>query len=271
MENLTQIIEAVIFSAGNGISKKDVKEKLIDADMKEINAAIDELKQKYGGASGVRLVTYNDKVQFASNSAYGEIVSDVLTQIKEKELSKTLLEVLAIIAYKQPVTRLDIEELRGVSSEYAVALLQKLNLIEPCGTKDAVGRPTLFATTDDFLKKFSLSEISDLPHFKEVMERVRFIEGGFNKTSESLYRDRGGEASEADGAERQIAAAVSEALDAETGENPDDKPPSVESDAKTSKRRKAIEAAALGAELERQLAESENPDFLAGEEFAVIE
>ncbi|MDR3264027.1 MAG: SMC-Scp complex subunit ScpB [Clostridiales bacterium] len=190
MEHLVEILEAVIFTAGKGISKKEINEKMPGVTPDELNAALRELKKKYSGVSGVRFVTYNDKVQFSSNPEYGDIVTDILTPIKEKELSKTLLEVLSIIAYKQPVTRLDIEEIRGVSSEYAVTMLQKINMIESVGTKDAVGRPTLFGTTEEFLRKFSLGTINDLPHFEEIMERIKVIDENYNISSESLYRER---------------------------------------------------------------------------------
>ncbi|MDR2047115.1 MAG: SMC-Scp complex subunit ScpB [Clostridiales bacterium] len=204
MDNLKEILEAVIFTAGKGVSKKEIAEKLPGASAEEIENALAALAEKYGGESGVRLIRYNDKAQFSSNPAYGGSVSDVLTPVKERELSKTLLEVLAIIAYKQPVTRLDIEEIRGVSSEYAVALLQKVNMIESAGTKDAVGRPTLFRTTEEFLRKFSLGEIGDLPMYGEVLERVKLIDENYNRVSEALYNDRAAALAAADGDEGEF-------------------------------------------------------------------
>jgi segregation and condensation protein B len=213
MDNLIEIIEAVVFTAGKGITRKDILEKMPDLSREELKDAIEELKKKYGGESGLRFLTYNDKVQFSSNPKYGDIVSEVLTPIKEKELSKTMLEVLAIIAYKQPVTRLDIEEIRGVRSEYADAMLQKLDMIYPSGTKDAVGRPTLFSTTEEFLKRFSLCGIEDLPAFEDVKDRVRLIDENYNKVSESLYRDT------TDESEEEILDAVAAAIDEdESGE-----------------------------------------------------
>jgi segregation and condensation protein B len=245
MDSLTEILEAVIFTAGKGISKKEIGEKLPDVLPSEIESSLDELRKKYGNDSGVRLIRYNDKVQFSSNPKFGGVVSDILTPIKEKELSRTLLEVLAIVAYKQPVTRLDIEEIRGVSSEYAVAMLQKVDMITAVGTKDAVGRPTLFGTTEEFLKKFCLNSIEDLPLFDEIMSRVKHIDENYNKSSESLYRDRHAESddktadeSDADLAEENILKAVAAAIDKET---------------------------------DAEIADSESPDFLEGEEFEVIE
>jgi segregation and condensation protein B len=86
-----------------------------------------------------------------------------------------MLETLAIVAYKQPVTRLEIEEVRGVDCTYSVQNLTKLGMIEAVGRKDTIGKPILFATTDDFLKRFSLSQISDLPDYEVFVQRLKDI------------------------------------------------------------------------------------------------
>ena len=116
-----------------------------------------ELKEKYGPERGIQLLTFNGKVQFASNPAYKQQISDVLTPIKEKEFTKTILECAAIIAYKQPVTKGDLEDIRQVNCDYAVHTLLELEMIEPCGRRDAVGKPILYTTPDNFLKRFRLN------------------------------------------------------------------------------------------------------------------
>jgi segregation and condensation protein B len=296
MDNLTEILEAVIFTAGKGISKKEIGEKLPDVLPSEIENSLDELKQKYGNDSGVKLIRYNDKVQFSSNPKFGGVVSDILTPIKEKELSKTLLEVLAIVAYRQPVTRLDIEEVRGVSSEYAVAMLQKVDMITAVGTKDAVGRPTLFGTTEEFLKKFCLNSIEDLPLFDEVLARVQHIDENYNKSSESLYRDRHAEndddekeSESTELTEESILKAVAEKIlqdesveSESTNENIlkaaaeqalKDESESTDQDEIELTEESILKAvaAAIDKEIEDELRASETPDFLEGEEFEVIE
>ena len=105
MNNLTNTIEAVIFASGDAVPVKYVIEKL-GCTLKEVNACVDELKKKYDGDSGIQLLTFNGKLQFASNPKYKQPVSEVLTPIKEKEFTKTILECAAIIAYKQPITKL---------------------------------------------------------------------------------------------------------------------------------------------------------------------
>lgn len=189
MENLKQNIEAILFTAGNSIKTDEILEKLPGVSKPEFDEAIAELRQKYSGDSGILLLSFNGKLQFASNQLYGDLVADVLLPLKEKELSKTLLEVLAIVAYKQPITRLEIEDIRGVGSEYAIQTLSRLNLITVIGRKESVGRPSLYATTDEFLKRFELENIQCLPDYEELLEKIRIIEGTDKLSTTSLYKE----------------------------------------------------------------------------------
>ena len=172
MEKLTNIIEAILFASGKAVAYADLCEKL-SLTSKELRKALDELKEKYGEEGGIQLLEFNKKAQLASNPHYKEQVEAVLNPIREKELTRTILECAAIIAYKQPITRTEIEILRGCNSDYAVNALLELKLIEPCGRKDAVGRPVLFATTDDFLKRFRLKSLADLPDYDELMKAIK--------------------------------------------------------------------------------------------------
>ena len=96
----------------------------------------------------------------------------MLNPIREKELTRTILECAAIVAYKQPITKTEIEMLRGLNSDYAVHALVELKLIYPCGRKDTVGRPILYATTDEFLKRFKLNSLADLPDYDALMAAI---------------------------------------------------------------------------------------------------
>ena len=102
---------------------------------------------------------------------------------KKKSLTQTTLETLTIIAYKQPVTRMDLEEIRG-NSEYALQKLLELKVIEPVGRKDAVGKPALFGTTDEFLKRFNISKIDELPDYNALLENIQKIRENY---SDSLF------------------------------------------------------------------------------------
>jgi segregation and condensation protein B len=178
MDNLSNIIEAVVFASGKGIKRQEILEKMPDLKEKELDDAIQSLRLKYSkeAGSGIIFFTYGDKLTFASNDIYGQEVTTVLTPLKERELSRSLLEVLSLVAYKQPITRLEIEDIRGVNSDYAISMLSKSNLITVIGRKDAPGRPMLYGTTDDFLVKFELQTLSELPSRKAIMDRIQLIE-----------------------------------------------------------------------------------------------
>ena len=186
---LNNIIESLMFAAGKGISLELIKEEFGDKYTEdEIMQAIDKIKEQYSGDKGIILIEYNNKYEFQSNPKYGETLADILTPIKERELSRALLETLAIIAYRQPVTRLDIEDVRGVNSDYSISMLLKLNLITIVGRKDTLGKPLLYATTEEFLKKFELKSLDELPDYQELLDMIRNNFERYFKASESLYR-----------------------------------------------------------------------------------
>jgi len=168
-------IEAIVFVSGKSIEVKDIAEKL-GVSQKIILENVKVLQKHYCGDCGIHLLLFNNKLQFCSNPNYSASVESVLNPIKERELTKTMLEVAAIIAYKQPITKSEIEEIRGVNSDYAVGILSENNLIEVKGRKDAVGKPLLFGTTDEFLKRFQISDISDLPDYEQLLERIRVLQ-----------------------------------------------------------------------------------------------
>ncbi|NLZ25889.1 MAG: SMC-Scp complex subunit ScpB [Clostridiales bacterium] len=189
MQDIKSIIEAVIFASGEPVEKREFLNRFQGLSEEELDLAVLELKEKYDRLdSGIVLLDFNGKLQFSTNPKIGETVAEFLTPLKEKSLTKTLLEVLATIAYKQPVTRLEIDELRGVNSDYAIAALTKAGLITIVGRKDTVGRPLLYGTTDEFLKKFQLSSIKDLPDISEVVEQIELIYS--QKSSDTLYHNR---------------------------------------------------------------------------------
>ena len=186
LNNLTNIIEAIVFASGDAVQVKFIIEKL-GCTLKEVNACIDELKEKYSGGSGIQLLTFNGKIQFATNPEYKQQISAVLQPIKEKEFTKTILECAALIAYKQPVTKGELEEIRQVSCDYAIHTLLDLEMIVPCGRKDAVGKPILYATTDNFLKRFKLNSLEDLPDYDELMAQIAEINASILDEEDSNY------------------------------------------------------------------------------------
>lgn len=174
MSLLSKQIEAVLFVSGKAVEEKFIKEKLNAGD-KEFSDAVSELLAKYSGESGIHILRFNKKLQFATNPDYAKEVEAVLNPIKEKELTNAMLETLAIIAYKQPVTRIEIEEIRSVDSTYSVQNLVRLGLVECVGRKDTIGKPLLFATTDEFLKRFSISDVKELPDYETLLDKLQQI------------------------------------------------------------------------------------------------
>ena len=184
---LDEFLESILFVSGNGLKVEELA-VILEIKKSDINAAVARLKEKYGGKSGIHLISYNGKIQFASNPEYSDVVAAVLNPIRERDLSNAALETIAIIAYRQPVTRLDIEQIRGVSSEYCVQLLLKNNLIEVVGRKESPGKPLLFGTTDEFLKRFQLEDISQLPDYETLLESIRVL-GGEGEEKRSIYNE----------------------------------------------------------------------------------
>ncbi len=172
MITLSNSIEAILFVSGKAVEISFIKEKLEVTD-KQINEAIAHLKQKYGSDSGIQLLQFNKKLQFASNPDLAKDVEAVLNPIRERELTNAMLETLAIIAYKQPVTRIEIEEIRAVDCTYSVQNLMKLGMIQVVGRKETIGKPLLFATTDEFLKRFSISDVTDLPDYQVLLDKLK--------------------------------------------------------------------------------------------------
>lgn len=184
---LKDIIEATLFVSGEGIDINAFAEKL-EVTQNEVNKAVKELKKKLSGDSGIHLIEYKNKIQLSSNPNYADQIASVLNPIREKALTKACMETLSIIAYKQPITRLEIEEVRGVNCDYTVQVLLEHNLIEVVGRKDVIGKPLLFGTTEEFLKRFDLKDLTDLPNQEEILERIKLIRNP-EENSESLYYD----------------------------------------------------------------------------------
>lgn len=185
--NLKEVIYSILFVAGDGIEKPFIAEKL-GVDEKSVEKALASLKEELSGEKGVHLIEYKNKVQLASNPNYANLIADVLNPIMEKSLTRAALETLAIIAYKQPITKTEIEDIRGVNSDYAVQILIDQNMIEVVGRKDAVGKPLMFGTTENFLKRFDVKNIDDLPDYNELLERIKTIREEEN-TQETLFRN----------------------------------------------------------------------------------
>lgn len=177
IEKLASIVETLTFLVGEPLDKEDIK-KVTGATELELNEACIALRAKYSLQSGILLKEFGTKIQLCTNPENAQYVEELLNPIQRKTLSQSALEVLSIIAYRQPITRGEIEQIRGVKCDYSVMSLKQKGLIREMGHKDVIGRPMLFGTTDLFLRHFGLSSLDDLPMQEdlEILELGGFVE-----------------------------------------------------------------------------------------------
>ena len=161
-------VEAILFASGDPVSAERLA-LILDTDTDTIFAIGRELAEEYSlQCRGVRLVRLNDSLQLHSAPEFALEITRALEQRRAPKLSQASLEVLAIVAYYQPVTRAYIEQMRGLDSSYTVGVLSERGLIEPCGHLETVGRPTLYRTTELFLRTMGVSSLEELPELPEV-------------------------------------------------------------------------------------------------------
>lgn len=167
-------MEALIFASGDPISIKDLT-SFLELVPDAVEQLIDEMIIDYENSNrGIRLVRIDDTISLVTKVEYSDTVKRLAKVNERQSLSQGALECLAIIAYRQPVTRVEIDEIRGVSSEYVLNRLLEKNIIKVAGRKDAPGKPRLYATTDEFLLEFGFSDLKD---FKENEEHKALISG----------------------------------------------------------------------------------------------
>lgn len=163
---LKSIIESLLFAYGDPISISDLK-KATCQNKNEIIIALNELKEDYEKRnSGIRLIKVEDSYQLSTCSDNEEYIVKLLDRSKKKSLSAASLETLTIIAYLQPVTRVEVEEIRGVKCDRVIKNLLDYNLIYEAGKLDKIGRPIIYRTTDQFLKLMDLESVDDLPEIE---------------------------------------------------------------------------------------------------------
>jgi segregation and condensation protein B len=168
MTDLKTALEAVLFAAGESVPVGRLS-LVFAVEQEEILQAAKELSDEYDREGrGIRLLRMDNKLQLCSAPEYAQLIIKTLEQRKPPMLSQSALETLAIVAYYQPVTRAVIEKMRGVDSSYTVSTLQDRGLIETCGKLEAPGRPTLYATTDAFLRVMGIETLQQLPPLPEV-------------------------------------------------------------------------------------------------------
>lgn len=157
------VVEAVLFTMGKAVELRQLAVAL-DQDMDTAREAVLRLQERYEKEHrGVQIIQLEDSFQMCTRAAYYENLIRVASAPKKQVLTDVALETLSIIAYKQPITRLEIEQIRGVKSDHAVNRLIEYNLVYEVGRLDAPGKPALFATTEEFLRRFGVGSTQNLP------------------------------------------------------------------------------------------------------------
>lgn len=181
MDNIEQHIEALIFASEQSIRTEEIMyclQAAFEQDFTEtdINKYLENIRFKYQDpALAIELVKIGNGYLFLTKKTYHPIINQLQLQQSKKKLSQAAIETLAIIAYKQPVTKLDVEQIRGVNSEYSIQKLLEKELIVIAGKSETVGKPILYATSPLFMDYFGINSINELPQVKDFTDTTASI------------------------------------------------------------------------------------------------
>lgn len=172
MRPLSSIIEGLLFVWGEALDLEDLM-KICDCSRKELEEGLENLENRLDQTqSALILRRYGSSVRLLVRESYNSWISKLVAQPRARRLSNSATETLSIIAYKQPITRIEIDEIRGVNSSGSIDTLIKHGLIEEAGRLDRIGKPILYRTTNSFLEHFNLSDLSALPKLPEIEEEL---------------------------------------------------------------------------------------------------
>ena len=177
--NISSAIEAILYAAGHPVSYDRLCE-VLGLGMRELKAMLDVMKEEFNSEKsrrGIMLLTFPDSCQLATKEEYMPYIREALGIKRGGNLSASSLEALAVVAYNQPVTRSDVDNIRGVDSSYAMTSLLDKNLIEVSGRLEAPGRPMLYVTTEKFLRVFGLSSLDELPETELLAPTDNGVDG----------------------------------------------------------------------------------------------
>ena len=160
-------IEAILFVAGEPVRADDLA-RALQVSPRELEEALDKLRDEYDfNQRGFCLKRFGHQVQLATRALYARDVVRLLQPVQRQSLTQAAMETLAVMAYRQPVTRAEVEQVRGVKCDYSIQSLMNKQLIQEVGRKEALGRPILYGTTDAFLSHFGISSLEELPPMPE--------------------------------------------------------------------------------------------------------
>ena len=164
------IIESLLFMSGEPINIKDLA-TILNCKQDKVSLLLNEMKNNYSSKDrGIKILIYNKTVQLLTKPENSIYVEKLLKTNVRQSLSQAALETLSIIAYKQPITRVAIDEIRGVKSDRAIYTLLEKNIIKECGRLEVPGKPILYGTTEEFLKFFGLDSIEAIPNLEDLLK-----------------------------------------------------------------------------------------------------
>lgn len=185
--DIKKAIECIIFVSDQPVSVDKMQQVFTELEKGDIRKYLKELVQEWGALGrGILLEEVAGGYQFRTDPAFSEYITNFNKRVKKFRLSRAALEVLAIIAYKQPVTRVEVESIRGVDSSGVINALLERRILEIKGRKEVIGKPFLYGTTGEFLEVFGLKNLSDLPTLKEIDEISRNLDTGILSLPEEL-------------------------------------------------------------------------------------
>lgn len=174
-ESICAAVEAILFVSGDPVERSTLTAALEISDLELETAAARIAARHCADGSGLKLLIFADKLQLCSRAECADYVERALAPAQKHRLSNALLETLSVVAYRQPITKSELETIRGVKCDYSISVLTRLGLIREAGRKEALGRPILYGTTDDFLRHIGVSSLSELPRLA-VAEDEEFTE-----------------------------------------------------------------------------------------------
>lgn len=185
--DIKKAIECIIFISDQPVSTDKLQQVFTELERADIKRYLKELAQDWSALGrGIVLEEVAGGYQFRTDPAYSEYVTNFNRRVKKFRLSRAALEVIAIIAYKQPVTRVEVESIRGVDSSGVINALLERRILEIKGRKEVIGKPFLYGTTAEFLEVFGLKTLSDLPTLKEIDEISKNLDPGISSLPEEL-------------------------------------------------------------------------------------
>ncbi len=167
MENIENVVEAVLFALGREISIEEIA-RTLEVEEEAISKAVNNLKERYNENNGVKLIEVNSMVQLVTNNIYYDYVNKFVENTKRQNLSVSAQETLAIIAYNPKITKTEIENIRGVNSDFAVSRLLECGLIEEVARLNLPGRPAAYSVTSEFLRSCGIKKVEDLPDYDNI-------------------------------------------------------------------------------------------------------